>query len=121
MLTRPDFFIAKRLSINEIFHTIKLPHKKEKGVSLMLNNYYIEKMLEMKDIILTDVNSIANKTHIYFKLPRKIHSCPICQQQTNHVHDYRLQKFKDIPMLGPHTFSHYRKRRYVCPHCNKRF
>ncbi len=78
-------------------------------------------MLGMKDIILTDVNSIANETHIYFELPRKIHSCPICQQQTNHVHDYRLQKFKDIPMLGTHTFFHYRKRRYVCPHCNKRF
>ncbi len=67
MLTRPDFFIAKRLSINEIFHTIKLPHKKEKGVSLMLYNY-IEKMLGMKDIILINVNSIANETHMELKI-----------------------------------------------------
>ncbi len=66
MLTRPGFFIAKKLSINEIFHTIKLPHKKEKGVSLMLNNYYIEKMLGMKDIILTDMASCILAMGILF-------------------------------------------------------
>ncbi len=64
MLTRPGFFIAKKLSINEIFHTIKLPHKKEKGVSLMLNNYYIEKMLRMKDILLTDLYSYKHYSHL---------------------------------------------------------
>ena len=33
---------------------------------------------------------------------------------------YREQIIKDIP-LGRKTYIHLRKRRYVCPHCNKRF
>ena len=54
-------------------------------------------------------------------MPRRIHSCPRCNSNTDKIHDYRIQKIKDISSFGSHTILHLRKRRYVCPFCNKRF
>ena len=87
----------------------------------MLNNHYIEKLLELKDVIVTNIKSDADAVHISIELKRTIHHCPECQQQTNKIHDYRSQTFKDIPFLGKNTYFHYRKRRYACKHCGKRF
>lgn len=87
----------------------------------MLNHYYIEKLLGLKDIILDNVEFSGGQLDIYFHLPRNVHHCPSCHQQTDKIHDYRLQKFKDTPVSGNVTYFHYKKRRYVCSHCNKRF
>ena len=58
---------------------------------------------------------------ISFHLKRKIHTCPYCGALTDTVHDYRYQYVKDLPIQGRILFWHYRKRRYVCRCCNKRF
>jgi transposase len=87
----------------------------------MLNNHYIEKLLGLKDIIVTKIENDPDALHIYCELPRRTHHCPQCQQRTDKVHDYRFQVFKDAPAFGLNTFFHYRKRRYSCNHCNKRF
>lgn len=87
----------------------------------MLNEYYTEKLLGMKDIIITNIETEENELSIFFELHRKVHNCPHCQQQTDSVHDYRIQVFKDVPILGQNTKFHYRKRRYVCKHCSCRF
>lgn len=41
--------------------------------------------------------------------------------ETDKNHDYRKQKIKDIPAFGKYTYLILRKRRYICPLCNKRF
>lgn len=87
----------------------------------MLTNYYIQKLLGLKDIILDYVEATDGRLDIYFHLPLKSHNCPHCHQVTNKVHDYRHQVFKDIPILGQKTYFHYKKRRYHCPHCKKHF
>lgn len=87
----------------------------------MLNEHYIEKLIGFKDAHITKIDSNNKEIHIYFELERKIHNCPHCHQQTDTVHDYRIQVFKDAPAFGLNTFFHYRKRRYVCTHCSKRF
>ena len=87
----------------------------------MLTNDYIRLLLGMKDIIVSDVQTSATELHLFFSLEVKPHNCPSCQQLTSCIHDYRLQVFKDAPFLGLHSFFHYHKRRYRCPHCNKRF
>lgn len=51
----------------------------------------------------------------------KQHTCPCCHSKTSKVHDYRFQLIKDIPIYYKDTFLYYRKRRYVCSNCNKRF
>lgn len=82
---------------------------------------FTAKLLEMEDIIISDLTSSNTEIHISFSLPRKVCTCPHCQGLTDQVHDYRTSVIKDLPIMGKHTFLHYRKRRYHCPHCGKHF
>ena len=82
---------------------------------------FTAKLLELEDIIISDFTSSNTEIHIHFSLPRKVCTCPHCHDLTDKVHDYRTSIIKDLPIMGKHTFLHYRKRRYHCPHCNKHF
>ena len=85
----------------------------------MLNQDYTAKLLNLEDVIITNVENISDQLHIYIELPRRKHVCPCCGAETDRVHDYRWQKIKDVP-LARDTFLHLRKRRYRCS-CGKRF
>ena len=86
----------------------------------MLNQDYTAKILNLEDVIITEVNCTEDQLHISIELPRREHVCPHCAAVTDRVHDYRMQTIKDVP-LGRITYLHLRKRRYVCPCCRKRF
>ena len=79
----------------------------------MLNKDYTAKLLNLEDVIITNVDSISEEVHIYLELPRMKHRCPACGDFTDRIHDYRMQIIKDIP-LGRTTLLHLRKRRYRC-------
>ena len=85
----------------------------------MFTNDYIAQLLNLEDVIITNVENISDELHIYLELPRESHICPHCGKETERVHDYRMQVIKDIP-LARDTFLHLRKRRYRCD-CGKRF
>ena len=85
----------------------------------MLMTDYTSKLLNLEDVIITNVENAADQLHIYIELPRRKHACPVCGAQTDRVHDYRMQVIKDVPMARD-TFLHLRKRRYRCS-CGKRF
>lgn len=85
----------------------------------MLKENYTSKLLNLEDVIITDVKNISDQLHIYIELPRKEHICPCCGAVTDRIHDYRMQTIKDVP-LGRDTYLHLRKRRYRCG-CGKRF
>ena len=80
---------------------------------------YTSKLLNLEDVIITNVENIADQLHIYLELPRIAHTCPTCGATTDRIHDYRIQTIKDVP-LARDTFLHLRKRRYRCS-CGKRF
>ncbi len=85
----------------------------------MLMTNYTSKLLNLEDVIITNVENIADQLHIYIELPRAEHTCPVCGATTDRIHDYRMQTIKDVP-LARDTFLHLRKRRYRCS-CGKRF
>ena len=85
----------------------------------MLMTDYTAKLLNLEDVIITNVENISDQLHIYIELPRSIHICPVCGASTDRIHDYRTQTIKDVP-LARDTFLHLRKRRYRCS-CGKRF
>ena len=85
----------------------------------MLNQDYTTKLLNLEDVIITNVENISDQLHISIELPRRKHTCPCCGTVTDRVHDYRMQVIKDVP-LARDTFLHLRKRRYRCD-CGKRF
>ena len=87
----------------------------------MLNEYCIEKLLGLKDIILINIEEFSDSKVIEFKMQQRIHKCPSCNSETSKVHDYRVQQVKDIPMFGYNTILKVHKRRHVCKACGKKF
>lgn len=89
----------------------------------MLNNDYIKTLLHLPEVIFLDVQNSADDSSIIcsIEMPRKPHSCPSCHHNTNKIHDYRIQKIRHIFIGYKELILSLRKRRYVCPHCQKRF
>jgi len=87
----------------------------------MPNNDFISNILEIKDLIITNVESTSENICISFKLERRDHVCPNCGAITNKVHDYRKSIIKDTPILGKNVLLFYSKRRYHCDCCGKHF
>lgn len=86
----------------------------------MLYKYFTEKLLELQDIEIENIDTNNNSVHIFVRLKRKPHKCPLCGHFTDSVHDYRTQVIKDISILGKQCVIHLKKRRYRCS-CGKRF
>jgi transposase len=87
----------------------------------MLYQDYTKELLGIKDVIVTDIKHFVKEIHISIELPRKEHICPCCNSSTSSIHDYRIQIVKEVSILSKYTFFHFRKRRYVCKSCNKKF
>jgi transposase len=88
---------------------------------MLYENNYIEKLLGIKGVSLKNIEENNTSITISFELEVKDHTCPCCGNKTRRIHDYRTQIIKEAPMFGKHTYYKYRKRRYVCSICNKRF
>ena len=87
----------------------------------MLALNYTQSLLNLQEVIVKKVITTKESTVIDIEMPKKPHICPCCSCLTSFVHDYRYQPVKDIPAFGAKIILNYRKRRYVCPHCGKRF
>ncbi len=61
----------------------------------MPNKYFISNILEIKYLIITNVESTSEEMHIYFKMERLDHFCPCCGTVTNKVHDYHPSIIND--------------------------
>src|SRR5699024_4038565 len=59
--------------------------------------------------------------HLHLEVERKSHHCPSCHTCTNRIHDYRTQKVQHTNIFSRESILFYRKRRYVCGYCKKRF
>ena len=57
----------------------------------------------------------------YIYTDTKPHICPRCNLSTSKVHDYRMQKIKDIPLHNKSCILFLNKRRYHCSECGKHF
>lgn len=87
----------------------------------MLYNYSTTNFTGLQDLIIKNIDNLGEKLFINAELPRKPHKCPSCGEMTDKIHDYRTQIIKDTPAFGLFVLISLRKRRYVCPHCKKRF
>ena len=89
----------------------------------MLSSNYIQTLFGIKDAIVTNIENDADESliNVYFELKRDILECPNCKELTDSIHDYRIQKIKGPPLGEKFILFYYRKRRYVCSACGKRF
>lgn len=79
------------------------------------------KLLGLEDVIVKEVQENGEEIILDIEMPRKTHICPACGEKTDTIHDYRLQQIKDLSAFGKLTILRYRKRRYRCCHCGKKF
>ena len=86
-----------------------------------MQNNFITNLLDLKGVKVTKFRNRKNRIRIHIELPVREHTCPCCHSKTSRVHDYRFQLIKDIPIYYKDTFIYYRKRRYLCKNCGKRF
>lgn len=62
----------------------------------MLNQDYTAKVLNLEDVIITNVENISDVLHICLELSRQKHRCPACGALTDRIHDYRMQTIKEF-------------------------
>lgn len=84
----------------------------------------IIKLLGIKDKLIKIENISETDNSLYVTLSRKksFHKCPECSALTNRVHDYRpTSKIKHSIIHHKPVILLYKKCRYVCTNCAKRF
>lgn len=87
----------------------------------MLYEDYITKLLDMEHMNITGIEMDAASILLHVDMKRRAAKCPRCGDLTDTVHDYRTQLVKDSPVQGRTVYWRYRKRRYRCNGCGKRF
>lgn len=78
-------------------------------------------LLFLKDVNIDSITQYDNYYEINISKPVSPHKCPVCGTETKKIHDYRYQRIKDIPYLNKPLHLLYRKRRYKCAKCGKKF
>ncbi len=87
----------------------------------MLYQDYTTKLLDMEHMNIRKIEVTESEILLHVDMKRRLVACPVCGNMTDSVHDYRIQKVKDSPVQGKALVWLYRKRRYVCHSCGKRF
>ena len=101
--------ILKRTFSMKCYHDSKFFEKNIESILIrIIRKYYINADNE-------------NILEVYIETKPKLHKCPSCHYYTKHVHDYRIQKIQHVLIGSIQSYLYLNKRRYVCPHCNKRF
>lgn len=86
----------------------------------MLNSNYNEKLLGLQGVSIKKCEKKDSFWEIELIQERKICVCPHCGRQTDRIHDYRMQRIKDLSSFGNRMILLLHKRRYACS-CGKRF
>lgn len=87
----------------------------------MLNDNIISNFLGIRNVLIDKIREKSKfiKIHLYTNKSNQVCSC--CNNDVNRVHDYRKQAIKHSTYRDKQVILVLKKRRYVCPKCNKRF
>ena len=87
----------------------------------MLQTHLIAELLDMEAYDFEGMEQSESRVVLKVRMKRRTQECPACKTPCDQVHDYRIQRVKDSPIQGKLVIWQYRKRRYRCPCCGKRF
>ena len=71
------------------------------------------KLLGLEDVIVKNVYEDTSGCHVEIDLPRRKHRCPRCGTMTDRIHDYRMQKVKDLDTRRPHLPARQKAKVYL--------
>lgn len=86
-----------------------------------MQNYTNTNLLNLKGVSIDEVVSFDDHIDVKLHSLYKEGLCPVCGYKTSRIHDYRLQRIQHTPIGLRKVFLFLRKKRFVCPHCQKRF
>ena len=86
-----------------------------------MQNYTNTNLLNLKGVTVDSIDSFEDHLDVKIHSLSKDGICPVCGHKTTRIHDYRLQKIQHTPIGLRKVFLYLRKKRFVCPHCQKRF
>ena len=86
-----------------------------------MHNNITKKLLNLEKFSIKKINELDNELQIHVAKPFSPCNCPKCGSNSIKIHDYRIQKIKDSPIRGKAVTIFYKKRRYLCKNCNKKF
>ena len=87
----------------------------------MSGKEYPTELLKLEDAQIERMEETEEEIILQISLKRKMHNCPRCKAETDQVHDYRIRAVRDLSIRGKPLKLLYRRRRYFCPSCGKRF
>ena len=87
----------------------------------MSGKEYTTELLKLEDAQIERMEETEEEIILQISLTRKAHICPRCKAETDQVHDYRIRAVRDLSIRGKPLKLLYRRRRYFCPSCGKRF
>lgn len=82
---------------------------------------YTTRLLDMEDVVLKSIEEDVQEITIEIELVQKVQLCPACGAATSRIHDYHHRTIRDLDLRGKRTTLHYRRRRYICLECGKKF
>ena len=86
-----------------------------------MQNNCIKNLLDFKEVEVKNIINLKDSVEVYVELPKTTQFCPRCAFETSKVHDYYTQPIRDFPIQFKPTTIYYRKRRYECSVCGKKF
>ena len=87
----------------------------------MSTKEYTTELLKLEDARIERMEENESEIMLQISLKRRVHTCPRCKAETNQVHDYRIRAVRDLSIRGKPLKLLYRRRRYFCPACGKKF
>ena len=78
-------------------------------------------LLKMEGVRIEKLDETEKEIILQISMERKMHICKRCGGKTGRIHDYRVREVRDLELRGKPVRLLYRRRRYVCPACGKRF
>ncbi|NCC62528.1 MAG: ISL3 family transposase [Verrucomicrobiae bacterium] len=87
----------------------------------MLQTHSIAELLGMEAYEFERIEQDEKQIVLSVRMKRRTQECPACRTPCDQIHDYRTQNVKDSPIQGKVVIWQYRKRRYRCHCCGKRF
>ena len=82
---------------------------------------YSAELLKMEGVQIENLEETEKEILLQISVERKMHICKRCGGETDRIHDYRVREVRDLELRGKPVRLLYRRRRYACPACGKRF
>ena len=82
---------------------------------------YSAELLKMEGVQIEKLDETEKEIILQISMERKMHICKRCGGKTGRIHDHRVREVRDLELRGKPVRLLYRRRRYVCPACGKRF